>query len=71
MLENLSEDEAFDLEIKLIAEYGRKDLGTGCLLNFTDGGEGLSNPSKETREKISQANIGKKLNERFNCGFFN
>lgn len=30
------------------------------LTNLTDGGDGLSNPSKETREKISFANKGKK-----------
>ena len=40
LYENLPEQEAFDLEKKLILEYGRKDLGTGVLQNMTEGGEG-------------------------------
>lgn len=37
--ESLSENEACELEKKLIAQYGRRDLGTGVLVNMTDGGE--------------------------------
>lgn len=51
--EGLTEDEAFALEIKLIAEIGRKDQGKGPLANWTDGGEGLSNPPPETRAKMA------------------
>ena len=35
----LDEDEAFEMEKLLIWYYGRKDLGTGCLRNLSDGGE--------------------------------
>jgi hypothetical protein len=35
-----TEEEAFESEKNFIKWFGRKDLGTGCLRNFTDGGEG-------------------------------
>src|ERR1017187_5542288 len=38
----ISEEDAFRDEIFLIDFYGRLDLGTGCLRNRTDGGEGPS-----------------------------
>ena len=37
---NLSESEAFSLEMTLIQMIGRSDLNKGPLLNLTDGGEG-------------------------------
>lgn len=40
--ENLTENEALDIEKRLITEYGRLDKDTGCLINLTDGGEGVS-----------------------------
>jgi len=54
--ENLSESEAFAEEMRLIAEYGRKDLGTGILRNMTDGGEGATGRvnSEENRKGISE-----------------
>jgi hypothetical protein len=60
--DNLTEDEAFILECKLIAEYGRKDLGTGILQNRTDGGEGVSGriATPEAIQKRVSKNTGKK-----------
>lgn len=59
--EGLTEQEAFNLERYYIALYGRKDLGTGILGNFTNGGEGASGLrlSQEARDKISRAHKGK------------
>jgi hypothetical protein len=42
--ESLSQDEAFDLEVALIAQYKRRHEG-GTLLNITAGGKGFSCPS--------------------------
>lgn len=59
---NLSEIGSLSLERRMIKWYGRKDLGTGILLNLTDGGEtnyGYK-PSEETKLKIGLANKGKK-----------
>lgn len=58
--EGLSRHEAIVLEIKLIARYGR--CPNGCLTNLTDGGEGRvsSTPSKETRQKMSNAQTGRR-----------
>ena len=56
--ENLTEKQAFNLEIKEIEKYGRKDLGTGILRNKTEGGDGHI-LSEETRSKLSKALKGK------------
>jgi hypothetical protein len=57
---NLTEEDAFKHEIYMIFVLGRKDLGTGILLNFTDGGEGASGfiPSEEAKKKMSEAKKG-------------
>lgn len=55
MLDNLTWEEACLKEIEFISLYGRKDLGLGPLVNMTDGGNGLYNPSQETRLKKSNS----------------
>ena len=47
--ENLSESDAYTLEVELIKTYGRIDLGSGPLRNLTDGGEGASGSSYHHR----------------------
>lgn len=59
--ENLSKEEAIILEKKLIAYYETSDRSKGY--NIGLGGEGVNSLSNESREKIRQANIGRKFSD--------
>ena len=52
LLENLTNEEAYKHEIRLIKEYGRKHLNEGPLLNLTEGGGGVMDHPKEKTRKI-------------------
>jgi hypothetical protein len=66
---NLSWEEACIKETTLIKEYGRRDQKLGPLVNLTDGGEGLLNPSQEVRDikskKVTASVLGKSYKERY------
>lgn len=63
--QNLTEQEAFELEVREIKFYGRRDLGEGPLINMTDGGEGSSGNyhSEETKKRIGDFHRGKIVSE--------
>ena len=56
-----SEADAIQSEKDLIVLFGRKDLGTGILRNFTDGGDGVSGlkHSEDAKRRMSNAKKGK------------
>lgn len=58
---NLTEQQAFNLEMELIKQIGRIDLKAGPLTNLTNGGDGASGAirSKEMKIKYSESKKGK------------
>ena len=63
LVNDISWEDACELECFLIQEYGRKDLGTGILCNMTEGGEGTQGRvlTEEHKRRISEGNKGKHL----------
>ena len=57
LFEDISIEEAKKKEIEFINLYGREDLGTGTLINQTDGGDGCNGWKADdvTRERMSNA----------------
>jgi hypothetical protein len=51
---------ALECEKDLITRFGRKNIGTGCLRNLTEGGEGTTGfiHSPETRKRMSLHRLG-------------
>jgi hypothetical protein len=59
LIENVTEEEAFQHERDKIKFYGRKDLGTGPLLNRTSGGQGVSGRLLTEKQKEKCRKAGK------------
>jgi len=53
---DLSIDDAYELEMFLISELGRKDLKKGNLVNMTDGGDGCTNWSDDRTKNMIEKN---------------
>src|SRR6478736_5046825 len=57
VMDNITQEDALELEELMIKEYGRKNKGLGLLVNYTDGGEGGGHGrilSDEHRQAISK-----------------
>ena len=65
IIEDISRKEAQEVEVLLISEYGRRDLGLGNLVNLTNGGEGTQGiiVSDKTKQNMSISATGRKHSE--------
>jgi hypothetical protein len=61
----LTWEEACEKEKEFIKLYGRKDQGSGCLCNLTDGGEGTVNRVYSEQANLDRSNKlkGRKFSE--------
>ena len=66
LAKNMNETNAHQAEMLFIHLYGRLDLGTGCLYNLTDGGDGASGNirSEETIRKQRESMRRKDINDK-------
>ena len=66
--DNLSWEDACELEIFLIEQYGRKDLGLGSLINLADGGQGANGVKRndEFKENLRILKTGTKFSDEIN-----
>jgi group I intron endonuclease len=70
LFEDLTEEEARNKEVEFIKLYGRIDYKTGTLCNFTDGGEGIINPTPHVIEERRKRWTGNKYGagNKYNLG---
>ena len=57
LFDDLSWDEACEKEKEFITLYGRKDLGTGSLVNLTNGGDGCDYWSGKKRGSFTEEHL--------------
>jgi hypothetical protein len=60
LIDGVQEWYALEYEQLLIDYYGRRDLGTGQLVNLCDGGAASTTLNDEAKQRIRQSRVGKK-----------
>ena len=69
IIDKIDNELACFIEQEYIAKHGRKDIGTGVLVNCTEGGDGGHGYSKETLKKLSDKLKAVECATRFTKGF--